>query len=255
MGVRARWDLLALLARRDLTLRYRQTALGAAWVVLQPLLFSGLFSFVFGSVARLPSNGIPYFLFAFTGMVAWNLFANGVGRVSGALLANSGLVSKIYFPRLILPLAALGVCAVDVLVATGAATVFVLVSGRPLSWGFLTLPLWLAALALLALGLGLAAGALVVRYRDVQYLVPLFLQMLLFASAVVYSIDAVPHRYRWIIELNPVAALVSGARWAFVGTDGPAGWAVALAVGFVALALLIGLDVFRRAESAFADVI
>jgi lipopolysaccharide transport system permease protein len=254
-GVWTQRDLVLMLALRDIKLRYRQTALGVVWVVLQPLLVSGLFSFVFGSVARLPTNGVPYFLFAFSGLVGWNLFANALGRASIVMINNSPLVSKIYFPRVILPISSMLGCLLDLLVAFNLMVILVFASGRSLTPALATLPLWLLLLLALTAGVCFAAAGLVVRFRDVQYVVPLLVQVLILACPVAYASSAVPHRFRAIYQLNPMTALIDGIRWSFLGIGRPSGGAT-IAAGIVTLVVLaIGLDVFRRAEAKFADVI
>ncbi len=164
--------------RRDLTLRYRQTALGVIWVVLQPLLAAGIFAFVFGRVAGLPSGGVPYFAFAFAGMLGWNLFSSVVMRMSTSLLSNANLVSKIFFPRLVLPLSTIGSVLVDFLVGMGMMTAIWVIAGVVPTWTLLTLPVWVVGVLLLSSGIGFLAAALTVPYRDVQFVLPVAIQSL-----------------------------------------------------------------------------
>ena len=185
-------DLLMSLATRDLKLRYKQTALGVIWVVVQPLLAAGIFSFVFGKVAQLPSDGVPYLLFSFAGLLGWNLFSSTVTKCNGCLVGNSQLISKVFFPRLILPLSTVPSVLVDFAVAAGMMTVLMLIYGVAPGWGLLLLPVLMGLLLMLALGIGLCTAALSVSYRDVQYIVPVFMQILLYASPIAYAVSAVP---------------------------------------------------------------
>jgi lipopolysaccharide transport system permease protein len=258
INVREIWEFRDLLARfvvRDLKLRYRQTALGVVWVVLQPLLAAGVFAFVFGRVADLPSEGVPYFAFAYAGMLAWNTFNQALTRMSGSLVSNSQLISKIFFPRLVLPLSTLGAVMIDFAVASVMMVVVWIVSGVTPGWGLLTLPLWLLALLMLASGVGLLAAALMVPYRDVQYVLPVAAQTLLYASPVAYSLSAVPDSAQAIYELNPLTGLLEGFRWALLDIGEVRAWpTIWMAICAVVL-FLVGSFNFSRMERKFADVI
>ena len=248
--------LLMRLAARDVTLRYRQTALGVTWVVLQPLLGAGILSFVFGSVAHLPGPaGVPYFVFTLTGMVAWTAFGQITTRASGSLLGNAQLVSKVFFPRLMLPLSTVLSTLVDVAVSLGLLAVLVGIYRLGLSPAVLLLPVWLLLLICAALGIGMGAGALMVRYRDVQYLLPVAVQFLLYASPVAYSLSAVPASARKIYELNPLTGLLEGVRWSVLHTPRPSTGMMAYSVVTSVLLLIAGLLYFSRVERRFADVI
>jgi lipopolysaccharide transport system permease protein len=259
LNLRETWqfrDLLFTLAGRDLKLRYKQTALGVVWVVLQPLLAAGIFAFVFGKVAKLPSDGVPYFVFAFAGLLGWNLFSNILTKASGCLVGNAPLISKVFFPRLVLPLSTVP----SVLVDFGIAAVLMaglLVSHRIApGWGLLLLPIWVALIAALALGVGLVTAALTVSYRDVQYILPVFTQMLLYASPVAYPASEVPAEWRSAYFLNPLAPLLEGFRWSLFGTTTPPPWgSVGYAAAVAAGVLLWGAFAFKRMERRFADVI
>jgi lipopolysaccharide transport system permease protein len=223
--------------------------------VLQPLLAAGVFSFVFGRVADLDSGGVPYFAFAFAGMLAWNTFSQALTRMSGSLVANAGLISKIFFPRLVLPLSTLGAVLIDFLVALVMMVAVWIVAGVAPSWGLLTLPLWLGALLLLAAGAGLLAAALMVSYRDVQFILPVATQTLLYASPVAYALDAVPESVRWIYQLNPLTGLLEGYRWALLDVGSIDAWpTIWLAICSVSF-FLVGSFNFTRMERKFADVI
>lgn len=248
-------DLLLILAGRDIKVRYRQTMLGASWVILQPVLVSGVFTFVFGQVADLPSDRTPYFVFSFAGLLCWNLFSNLLLRISGSLLQNTGLVSKVYFPRLVLPLGSVLSSVVDLLVALAVMAILLVTNHVVPRWHIVTLPVWILLTAMVATGVGLVAAGLIVRYRDVQYVTPLILQVLLYASPVAYSTSAIPSRYRTLFALNPLVGLLDGFRWSLL-RNSPlhVGYAVYSMVAAVVL-MAFGVWVFRRAERTFADVI
>lgn len=248
-------DLVAVLARREITLRYRQTFLGVTWVVLQPLIAAVIFSVVFGRIARLPSDGVPYFVFAYAGFLGWTAFQGTLLRVSGTLVQNSQLVSKVYFPRLALPLSALGLTALDFLVGTALLVVILpLYDVRP-SLALLTLPLWFAALVLFALGLGLYFAALVVRYRDVQHALPILLQFALYATPIAFATSAVPPSLARYIRINPLVGVLEAFRWSIVGSGLPRTSDLLYSFVAVVAALAIGVLSFRRLEREFADVV
>lgn len=248
-------DLLFTLALRDLKLRYRQTALGPAWVVLQPLISAAIFAFVFGKVAHMSSGTVPYFVLVYAGMLAWNVFSNTVNKATSSVLSGAQLVSKIYFPRILLPLSTVLTTLTDCLIA--AVVLAGLMMHDHLSPGtnavFIVFPLLLALM--LGLGIGLTASALVVHFRDVGYLVPLAVQLLLYASPVAYTLASVPARYQQIYQLNPLCGILELFRWACLGAGdvSPASVFSSIVVSVVTFA--IGLLVFRSMEDGFADVI
>ena len=253
-------ELLLSLTARDIKLRYKQTALGVAWVVLQPLVAAGIFSFVFGKLANLPAPStaagrpVPYFLFTFAGMVAWNLFFNAITKISGILVSNSSLVSKVYFPRMLLPLAgAMGVL-VDLAVATAMLLVLQLVNNVGLTPRWLLSPVILMLMLSLSLGIGMWAAALCVEYRDVAYVLPVVLQFLLYASPVAYA-GPIGAEHSKFFYVNPLAGLLDAWRWSVLSTPFPPPWAFAYSVGIAVATLLLGALVFRRMERNFADVI
>ena len=248
-------ELLSTLGRRDLTLRYRQTILGAFWVVAQPLMAAGIFSFVFGKVARLPSDGVPYFLFAYAGLLGWNVFSNTLTKVSVSLIGNSHLISKIFFPRLILPLSTLYSTLIDFGVSFAMMLVLMAAYHVPIGPQLLLLPVWTACLLMLALGVGLIVAALMVSYRDVNYVLPVAVQLLLYASPVAYAVSAVPGTLQGFYWANPLCALLEAFRWSLLGTGTlpPAAlfYAIAVSCGGVTL----GAFAFKRLERLFSDVI
>lgn len=253
------WEFRELCLRfgaRDVTLRYRQTALGVIWVILVPLLGAGILSFVFGSVADLEApEGVPYFVFSLAGMVAWTAFAQTTTRASASLLGNAQLVGKVFFPRLLLPLSTMLSTLVDVAVSLVLLIVLLVASGVRPGLGVITFPVWLLALLALALGIGLAAGALMVRYRDVQYVLPVGIQFLLFASPVAYTLASVPASSQTWYKLNPLAGLLEGTRWSLIGTGRPSAALAAYSIGVSLVVLAAGTLVFSRMERQFADVI
>ncbi len=258
LNLRELWqfrDLIFVLAGRDLKLRYKQTALGVIWVVIQPLMAAGVFSFVFGTVAKLPSDGVPYLLFAFAGLLGWNLFSNTIVKCSGSLVGNSHLISKVYFPRLVLPLSIIPSVLVDFAVAAAMMAGLMVVYGVVPGWGLLLLPLWMLIMLMLALGLGLCTAALAVSYRDVQFILPVFIQILLYASPIAYAVSAVPEHLRGVYLLNPLSAPLEAFRASLVQTSWPGWSSLAIAGTISVLLLLVGLYSFKRMEKQFADVI
>ncbi len=248
-------DLLWSLADRDLRLRYRQTLLGVAWVVLQPVLGALIFTFVFGVVAGLGPDRARYFQLTFISLAAWGLFSGIVTRGSASLVQNSGLVSKVWFPRSVIPCSTIPSAVVDFTVALVVWAAYSVWSGHPPSAGALLAPLWLAALVALAVGVAMVGAALTVSYRDVQHLLPVALQLLLYASPVAYTAANVPERHLGWYWLNPMAPLLEGLRASLLGTPMPPADVVAYAVAVAAGALVAGSLVFRRLERRFADVI
>ena len=249
-------ELLVRFSARDLTLRYRQTALGVLWVVLQPLLAAGILAFVFGSVAGLAAPpGIPYFVFSLAGMIAWNTFSQTALRASGSLLGNAQLVSKVFFPRLLLPLSAVGSTLVDTGVSVVLLVGLMVVNGVAPGWAVVLVPVWLVLLLAASLGVGLATGALMVRYRDVQYVLPVAIQFLLFASPIAYTLASVPPHAQWAYKLNPLTGLLEGFRWSVLGMRRPSIGLMLYAAGASIIGMLVGTAIFNRAERQFADVI
>jgi lipopolysaccharide transport system permease protein len=248
-------DLLTTLAMRDVKLRYRQTALGAVWVVLQPLLAAGIFSFVFGSVAKLPSDGVPYFLFAYAGLLGWNAFNSTLAKASTSLVQNAQLISKVYFPRLALPLSTVFSSLIDFGVAAIMLFVMMTCCHVAPNLGLILLPIWLLLVLLLAVGSGLFAAALMVRYRDVQYVMPVVTQFVMYASPVAYAISRVPEKYLPLYYLNPLTGLLEAFRWSLLGTGtlhpGIVAYSAVVAVGL----FCAGALAFKRMERQFADVI
>jgi lipopolysaccharide transport system permease protein len=249
-------DLLLALGIRDIKLRYRQTALGVAWVVLQPLLASFIFSFVFGTVAGLKApNNLPYFLFSFAGMLGWNVFSGTLTKAAGSLVQNSALVSKVYFPKTIVPLSSMFSSMVDFGVAMVLLLILMPIFGVGFTWAFLLTPVWILLLLMAALGLGLYSAALMVTFRDVQYVLPVMVQLLLYASPVAYDVGKVPPEYQWAITANPLSGVLEGMRWSLLGTPPPSTIALTYSVVVILITFVLGALLFGRAERRFADVI
>jgi lipopolysaccharide transport system permease protein len=248
-------ELLYFLVLRNLKLRYKQTALGAAWALLQPLLTMTVFSLVFGRLARLDSDGLPYPVFALAALVPWTYFANALTQASNSLVDQQQLLTKVYFPRLLLPLAAIIAGLVDLAIAFGLLVLVILWYGIEPSFRLLAVP----GFALLAMASALAPGiwlaALNVRYRDVRYVIPFLVQIWMFVTPVVYSSSLIPEQWRTVYRLNPMAGVVEGFRW-MVSPAAPAPTGgIAVSIGAVTILLTAGLYFFRRVERSFADVV
>jgi lipopolysaccharide transport system permease protein len=247
-------ELLYFLALRDVKVRYKQTAIGAAWALLQPLTVMLVFTFVFGRVAKLSSEGAPYALFALAGLVPWTYFASYLQTASLSLSSNINLVSKVYFPRLCLPTAAVLAGLVDLAVSLTVLLVATLIYGT-LAVQVLVTPALIVLLVVACLGPALWLAAINVRYRDVRQAVPFLIQVWLFVSPVAYSSTLIEGNFRYVYALNPMVGVIEGFRWAFLGTDRDI-WPALLISTCSALALLVGgAYYFRRVERSFADVI
>jgi lipopolysaccharide transport system permease protein len=210
-------ELLYFLIWRDLKVRYRQTLLGAAWVVLQPLLMALVFTLFMSRLARVPSDSVPYPLFAYAGLLPWTFFSNAVSTSSYSLISNSYIITKVYFPRLIIPAAVIGVRLIDLLVGSLVLITFMFCYRIGLSWNILMLPVLIAEVALLAFGVGLWFSVLNIRYRDVGTVLPVLIQVWMFASPIIYPSSLVPERWRPFYALNPLAGIIEGIRAAMFG--------------------------------------
>lgn len=249
-------ELFYFLAWRDIKVRYKQTTIGIAWAILQPFIMMVVFSIVFGKMAKVPSDNIPYPIFVYAGLLLWNIFSNSLGSASQSLIVSASIVQKVYLPRIILPAASIIVTLVDFCFAF-------LVFGGILAYykylpnfeGLLLLPLSLVITVLSSFGLGSFFAALNVRYRDVRYALPFFIQMLIFVTPVIYPVSIVPQTYRWLLSLNPMTGAIESFKAAFLGTM-PVDW---LGLGISALVsiflLFFGLWYFLKTEKIFADII
>jgi len=258
LGLRELWqyrELLFFITWRDVKVRYKQTALGAAWAILQPFLLMLVFSVFLGRLAKVPSDGVPYAVFTFTALVPWTLFAQSVVGSSESLVVNANMVSKIFFPRLILPVAACGAFFLDFLISFVLLAAMIAVYGVSPGVEALTAPLFAIMALLTAMAFGILLSAVNVRYRDVHYAVPFLVQIWLFLSPVAYSLHLVPPNDRLIYALNPMVGVISGLRWALLGTESFPGGVIAVSATVTVVVLLGGLVYFRRTERTFADVI
>jgi ABC-2 type transport system permease protein/lipopolysaccharide transport system permease protein len=246
--------LIGYLALRDLKLRYRQAVLGLIWVLVQPVASVVVFTFVFRRLAGVPSQGIPYPLFALAGMVAWTYFSTASSRASEVLASNPNLVTKVYFPRLVAPAAGLLSPAVDLAVSLGLVGLLAVYYGIWPGWALLAAPVWLLFLAATTFGVALWLSALNVKYRDVRHALPPVLQLGLFASPVAYPPTRLDGWTELVYFLNPLAGVIQLGRWSLLGADWP-GWPLAVSVVTATVVLVSGFAYFRRAERSFADVI
>jgi lipopolysaccharide transport system permease protein len=248
-------DLLVTLATRDLKIRYKQTILGVLWVVLQQFVSVIIFALIFGTFAQLPSDGMPHVVFMNTGFLCWNLFNGVTNRVANSMLGNSNLISKVYFPRLLIPLAGVMSVMIDFMITAGVTVVFLIFFRIPLTPNILTLPLFMLLTILIATGLGLVLCTLNVQYRDFVYAMPFLLQVLFYASPVIFSSSLIPESFRWLFAFNPVVGLVEGFRWSILGASSLTANMVFLDVIFAILLFVVGAYFFRRLERRFVDVI
>jgi ABC-type polysaccharide/polyol phosphate export permease len=249
-----RRELVWFLAGRDLKVRYKQALLGASWSIVQPVVGALALTVVFHRVADVGSDGVPYVPFAMLGFAVWTLFARSVTAATASLVANTALITKVYFPRLLLPLAAVAPNLVDAAVALLPVAVAMAITATSPSAAIVTLPLWIVAVAVAGLGLGLVFATLNVRFRDAGAVIGLLVQLLFFLSPVAYPASAIEGAAEWAYYCNPMAGLIGGARWSMLGTTWP-GWPIVVSFASTAILLVIGPLVFRRGERRFADVI
>jgi lipopolysaccharide transport system permease protein len=249
-------ELFVILARRDIAVRYKQTAIGVLWAVLRPVLTMVVFTLVFGRIAKLPSDGAPYPLLVFSGMLPWFFFASSVSDGSGSLIANANLLSKVYFPRILVPASAVLVAAVDFVIAMLLLVPLMIYFGLMPSWRLFALPAFLLVAFSAAVGIGLWFAALNVRYRYFQFVVPFLLQFGLYVSPVGFSSTVVPDKWALAYALNPMVGVIDGFRWAILGESFALRWETQLlAVSLSLFLLLSGISFFRRFERGIADVI
>jgi lipopolysaccharide transport system permease protein len=258
LELRRIWDyreLLYFLAWRDVKVRYKQTALGISWAILQPLLGMVVFSIIFGGFARMPSDGLPYPVFSYAGMLPWVFFSSAIDRSSSSIVANATLVTKVYFPRILIPCAAILACFVDFGFAAIVLVAMMAYFQIPITAAVLWLGPLLVLCSVLALAIGLWLSALHVRYRDVKYAVPFLLQLWMYSTPIVYPTAIVPEQWRGIFALNPMVGIIDGFRWAILGIGTPPGTSLILSALIVLIITLAGLQYFGRAERDFADAI
>ena len=258
LDLRSVWqyrELLYFLVWRDVKVRYKQTVIGGVWVIMQPLLTMLIFTAVFGQFARIPSDGIPYPIFAYTALLPWFYFSSAASRCSGGLVGRADLITKIYFPRLLIPLAAVTTPAVDFALSFIPMLGLMVWYGVMPGWAMAALPLFLALAFLTALMFGLWLSPLHVRFRDIGIIVPFMLQIWMFASPIIYPVSLVPEKWRLLYSLNPMVGVIEGFRWALLNKAAPDFTAMAIS-GIVVVALLLGgIVFFRQTERTFADII
>ena len=247
--------LLYFLVWRDVKVRYKQTVLGAAWAILQPTVTMIIFTVFMGKLAKIPSDSIPYPLFAFSGLLPWQLFSFALVECSNSLIANKQLITKVFFPRLIVPTASILTGLVDFSAASLVLVALMVHYGRVPTIGIVLLPLLLLFTLMAALAVGLWLAALNVQYRDVRYTIPFLTQLWLYSTPIAYPTSLVPERWRYLFGLNPMAGVVEGFRWALFGTTPHLGPMMAVSVGTVVLLLIGGLAYFRHMEKYFADLV
>lgn len=249
-------ELFYFLAWRDILVRYKQTAVGVAWAVLRPLLTMVVFTIIFGKLANLPSEGVPYPVLVTAALLPWQFFANAFSEVGGSLVGNANMISKIYFPRLVIPISAVIASLVDFFIAAIILMGLMLWYGVVPDWRIATLPIFILIASIAALGAGLWVAALNVKYRDFRYIVPFIVQIGLYISPVGFSSALVPEQWRLLYSLNPMVGVIEGFRWAITGGTTSLYWpGVILSLVVVAVLMLTGLTYFRRTERSFADVI
>jgi lipopolysaccharide transport system permease protein len=250
-------ELFAVLAWRDVAVRYKQTAIGVGWAVIRPFLTMVVFTIVFGRIAELPSDGAaPYAIMVFAGMLPWTFFAGALGEAANSLIANANLIGKIYFPRMIVPTAAVVVAFVDLVVSFSVLVALMLWYGFAPSWHIVFLPGFVAVAFLASLGPGLWLATLNIKYRDFRYVIPFLVQFGLYISPVAFSSNVIPQQWRLIYSINPMVGVIDGFRWCILG-DASTLYCPGLALSVVVTALFIWLGVrqFRKTEMSFADLL
>lgn len=248
-------ELFYFLAWRDILVRYKQTAIGVAWALIQPFLTMVVFTVVFGQLAKLPSQGVPYPILVFAAMLPWQFFANSLSGCSNSLISNANLISKVYFPRLIVPASAVIVSFVDFMISGIILLALMIWYNFVPSWQILTLPLFIAIAFAAAMGGGLWLAALNVKYRDFRYVVPFIVQFGLYISPVGFSSSIVPQQWRLLYSLNPMVSVIDGFRWAILGNTKLYLPGFILSLGLVTILITTGIWYFRKTERNFADVI
>ena len=247
-------ELLWVLTERDIKVRYKQTVLGFAWAIIQPVMLMVVFSIFFGGLAKMPADGLPYPIFVYAGLLPWTFFANSISSSANSLVASANLVSKVYFPRLIIPLSSAGSGLVDFAIALVVLLAMMAWYGIGWSANLLLAPLLIAGTVFIALGVGVFLSALNVSYRDFRYVIPFMIQFWMFATPVVYPASLVPAEWRWLMFLNPMAGFIEGFRSAFL--DRPFDWpAIAISLTVAVLVFIAGIAYFEKVERRFADII
>ncbi|QPD03604.1 MAG: Transport permease protein [Candidatus Nitrospira kreftii] len=248
-------ELGYVLIWRDLAVRYKQTAIGVAWVILQPLITMLIFTAVFGRMAKVPSDGVWYPVFSLTALLPWTYFSQAVSRAGESVVTNGRMVSKIYFPRLWLPIAMVISPLVDFALSMVLLFGLLIYAGIPLTWKVATLPVFILLAMLTALGISLFTSAMNVKYRDVGHAIPFVIQIWMFLTPVVYPVSLVPEHWRWLYGLNPMVGVIEGFRWALLGRTAPDPAVMVESAAVLAVVVMAGLVYFRQMERRFADII
>ncbi len=249
-------ELFYFLAWRDILVRYKQTAIGIAWALIRPFLTMVVFTVVFGNLAKLPSEGVPYPILVFSAMLPWQFFANALSECSNSLIGNANLISKVYFPRLIVPVSAIVVSFVDFMISGIILLGLMAWYNYVPSWRILMLPVFVAIAFAASMGAGLWLASLNVKYRDFRFIVPFIVQFGLYISPVGFSSSIIPEQYRLLYSLNPMVGVIDGFRWSILGVESKIYWpGFSLSLGLVILLLITGIAYFRKTEKTFADVI
>jgi lipopolysaccharide transport system permease protein len=248
-------ELGYVLIWRDITVRYKQTAIGVAWVVLQPLITMLIFTAIFGIMAKVPSDGIWYPVFSLTALLPWSYFSQAVTRASESIVTNAKIVSKIYFPRLWLPVAMVVSPLIDFALSMVLLFGLLIYAGIPFSWKVITLPVFILLAMVTALGLSLFTSAMNAKYRDVGHAIPFMMQIWMYLTPIVYPVSLVPEQWRWLYGLNPMAGVIEGFRWALLGRTAPDPVVIVESVFVLSIMILAGLVYFRQMERRFADII
>jgi lipopolysaccharide transport system permease protein len=249
-------ELFYTLAWRDISVRYKQTVIGIAWALIRPFLTMVVFTIVFGNLAKLPSEGVPYPILVFAAMLPWQFFANSLSSASESLISNANLISKVYFPRLVVPTSAVVTSFVDFLISGMIMLGLMIWYNFVPGWRIVTLPLFIAIAFAASMGAGLWLCSLNVKYRDFRYIVPFIVQFGLYISPVGFSSSIVPEQWRLLYSMNPMVGVIDGFRWAILGGEAAIYWpGFLLSLGLVLVILLTGIQYFRKTERTFADVI
>jgi lipopolysaccharide transport system permease protein len=248
-------ELLYFLVWRDVKVRYKQTIIGMAWAILQPLMAMMIFTVIFGNFAKMPSDGLPYSVFAYAALLPWNYFSQAMSRSALSLVSEANLIMKVYFPRLIIPLASVMVPLIDFFVSFLVLLVMIAWFGIAPGWNILCLPAFLLLALMTALAAALWLSPLNVRYRDIGHTIPFLIQFWLFASPVAYPVSLIPEQWRLLYSLNPMAGVIEGFRWALLGKESPAFGVIAISAAVVIALLLGGIVFFKRMERSFADLV
>ena len=263
MGLNARWilelwgyrELVYFLAWRDVKVRYKQTVLGVLWAVIQPFFTMVVFTLLFGQLAKIPTDGIPGPIFYFSALVPWTYLSTTVSNAGMSLVSNSNLLTKIYFPRIILPAAVALSNLVDFFIGSAMFIGFMAYYEIPLGWSLLLWPSLVILLVLLSLSLGVFLAALNVKYRDFRYAIPFAIQLLLFATPIIYPASMIPEKFRWLVALNPLSGVIEAFRYALVPSSAIDWELLGFSIGITAVLFVAGVAYFKRAEKVFADIV